>query len=100
MKKAFLFLLALSTLSYSAPKTSYRTGVAFALGDYFNNPGKKVLEAGKVIQLEDNIFAQKVKYQTYNDFGGQIFKEQIFILKKIDSTYKFVEKLNIGEIDI
>ncbi|MCQ8211044.1 hypothetical protein NON08_00465 [Cetobacterium somerae] len=100
MKKAFLFLLALSTLSYSAPKTSYRTGVAFALGDYFNTPAKKVLEAGQVIQLEDNIFAQRVKYQTYSDFGGQIFKEQIFILKKIDSTYKFVEKLNVGEIDI
>ena len=100
MKKAFLFLLALSTLSYSAPKTSYRTGVAFALGDYFNTPAKKVLEAGKVIQLEDNIFAQKVKYQTYSDFGGQIFKEQIFILKKVDSTYKFVEKLNVDEIEI
>ena len=100
MKKAFLFLLALSTLSYSAPKTSYRTGVAFALGDYFNSPATKVLEAGKVVQLEDNIYAQKVKYQAYSDFGGQIVKEKIFILKKIDSTFKFVEKLDVGEIEL
>ncbi|WP_418966120.1 hypothetical protein [Cetobacterium sp.] len=100
MKKAFLFLLAFSTLTYSAPKTSYRTGVAFALGDYFNSPAKKVLEASKVVQLEDNIFAQRVKYQTYTDFGGQILKEHIFIIKKIDSIYKFVEKLNVEELEI
>jgi hypothetical protein len=100
MKKAFLLLLALSTMTYSAPKRSYKTGVAFALGDYFNTPGKKVLEAGEIIQLDDGIFAQKVRYQTYSDFGGQIFRENIFILKKIDSTYKFVEKLDVGDIEI
>ncbi|MGL5175149.1 MAG: hypothetical protein ACRC7F_02175 [Cetobacterium sp.] len=100
MKKAVLFLLALSTLSYSAPKTSYKTGVAFALGSYFNTPAVKVLEADRVVQLEEGLFAQKIKYQTYNDFGGQIIKEKIFVLKQINSTYSFVEKLNVGEIDL
>ena len=92
-------LLALSTLSYSAPKTSYKTGVAFALRGYFNTPAIKVLEADKVVQLEENLFAQKVKYKTYNDFGGQIVKEKIFVLKKIDQTFSFVEKLDIGDIE-
>ncbi|MGL5638274.1 MAG: hypothetical protein ACRCW7_02880 [Cetobacterium sp.] len=100
MKKAILFLLALSTLSYSAPKTSYKTGVAFALGSYFNTPAVKVLEADRVIQLEENLFVQKVKYQTYNDFGGQIVKEKIFVFKKINSTYSFVEKLDVGDIQL
>ena len=100
MKKAFLFLLALSTLSYSAPKTSYRTGVDFALGDYFNSPATKVLQAGKVVQLKENIYAQNVKYQAYSDDGGQIVKEKIFIVTQIEYTFKCVEKLKVIEIEL
>ncbi|MGL5089075.1 MAG: hypothetical protein ACRC6Z_06500 [Cetobacterium sp.] len=100
MKKICLLLLALSTLSYSTPRTSYKTGVAFALGSYFNTPAIKVLEVTKVKQLEENIYAQKIKYQTYNSFGGQLVQEKIFVFKKIDNKFSFVEKLDINEIEI
>lgn len=100
MKKLLLFLLALSTLSYSTPKVSYRTGTAYALGEFFNSPANKVLAADKIVQLEENIFAQKVKYQTYSDFGGQIIKEKIFIFKQIGSTYKFLEKIDVKDMSL
>lgn len=102
MKKILLplFLLSISALSYSAPKASYKTGVAYALNDFFTGPSKKVVEVNEIIQLEENIYAQKVKYQTYNDFGGQIFKEKVFIIKKIGSSYKFMEKLDIDDINL
>ncbi|WP_297596093.1 hypothetical protein [uncultured Cetobacterium sp.] len=100
MKKLLLFLLALSTLSYSTPKVSYKTGAAYALREIFNSPAKKILVAGQVVQLDENLFAQKIKYQTYSDFGGQIIKENIFIFKKIESSYKFLEKLNVEDIEL
>ncbi|MGL4425413.1 MAG: hypothetical protein ACRCZ0_11610 [Cetobacterium sp.] len=100
MKKILLLALAISTLSYSAPKTSYKTGVAFALKDYFDTPAVKVIEVNDVVQLEENVFAQRVKYKTYNDFGGEVVEEGIFILKKIDNKYSFMEKLSKEDIEL
>ncbi|MGL5356063.1 MAG: hypothetical protein ACRDAQ_05880, partial [Cetobacterium sp.] len=72
----------------------------FALGNFFNTPAVKIIEVNGIEQLEENVYAQKIKYQTYNSFGGQIIEEKIFILKKVDNKVSFIEKLNTTDLSI
>nr|WP_307776031.1 hypothetical protein [uncultured Cetobacterium sp.] len=94
MKKILFLLFGISFVTFSAPKTSYQTGVAYALRNYFGTYNKEVLSVSDVVKIDDKIYAQKIKYKTYSDFGGRMVKEAVFIIKDINSVYTFVEKID------
>lgn len=67
------------------PSMSAWNGVAYAISDYLkknaNDPKSiEYIDVYKMLELDNGLFAQQVKFRAKNAFGGMVINEYIFVI--------------------